>query len=172
MTFKQADLINKKYKELQSLYSELEEEHLILKQINETQSDTIISKSKQIQVLKDSINIQSHKSYPDTVSGKFKELTDSLWKWALGPTLIYTQWPDSNVVYLMDLSEYYLATDDFGIIMMKMSSKEYVKYLTFKQVYGLPEQAFFQFRTNMNIKRLKTKDISEKKVWKYKGQWK
>ncbi len=42
MTFEQADLINKKYKELQLEHSNLELEHLILKQINEQQGDTIV----------------------------------------------------------------------------------------------------------------------------------
>ncbi len=60
-----------------------------------------------------------------------KRLQDSLWKWALGPTLIYTTYPDTDVVYLMDLSQYYFTTDDFGIIMVKMSEKEYKKYLLF-----------------------------------------
>ena len=107
----------------------------------------------------------------DSISRQYDNLADSLWKWALGPTLIYTQWPDNNVVYLMDLSEYYMATDDFGIIMVKMSTKEYTKYLNFKQLYGLPESAFWQFRMDMNIKRLKKPSTADRKVWKYKKQW-
>jgi hypothetical protein len=43
MTTEQAELINKKYKELQLLYSSLEDEHLILKLINEQQGDTIVN---------------------------------------------------------------------------------------------------------------------------------
>lgn len=43
MTAEQAELINKKYKELESKHSNLELEHLILKQINEQQGDTIVN---------------------------------------------------------------------------------------------------------------------------------
>ena len=137
--------------------------------IIKTQIDTITRYNERVvyvEVDKDSISRQK-----DSISTQYDNLTDSLWKWALGPTLIYTQWPDTNVVYLMDLSEYYMATDDFGIIMVKMSAKEYTKYLTFKQTYGLPESAFWQFRTEMNIKRLRKPSTSYRKVWKYKTQW-
>ncbi|MFY7885250.1 MAG: hypothetical protein ACOVOV_10460 [Dolichospermum sp.] len=43
MTAEQAELINKKYKELQLEYSNLGLEHLMLKQINEQQGDTIVN---------------------------------------------------------------------------------------------------------------------------------
>ena len=55
--------------------------------------------------------------------------------------------------------------------MVKMSDKEFAKYQTFKQMYGLPEQAYWQFRTEMNIKRLKKPATTNRKVWKYKTQW-
>jgi len=42
MTVEQADLINRKYKEIEAQLIALEEEHLILKQINEQQGDTIV----------------------------------------------------------------------------------------------------------------------------------
>jgi len=50
MTVEQADLINKKYNEIQTKYIELEIEHLILKQINEQQGDTIV---KQLNIIRD-----------------------------------------------------------------------------------------------------------------------
>lgn len=50
MTVEQADLINKKYNEIQAKYAELELEHLILKQINEQQGDTIV---KQLNIIRD-----------------------------------------------------------------------------------------------------------------------
>ena len=50
MTVEQADLINKKYNEIQTKYVELEIEHLILKQINEQQGDTIV---KQLNIIRD-----------------------------------------------------------------------------------------------------------------------
>ena len=184
MTTAQADAINQKYKDMEAELNALKatirfQRDTITKQqvVIQTQYDTIVKKDVIIKTQTDTITKYTERIVyvevnKDSINYEYTSLQDSLWKWALGPTLIYTQWPDNDVVYLMDLSEYYLATDDFGIVMVKMSAKEYVKYLTFKQAYGLPEQAFFQFRTNMNIKRLGTKDVSEKKVWKYKGQWK
>ena len=68
-----------------------------------------------------------------------EDIYDSIWTWALGPSIIYTLYPDDSTVYVMDLSHYYMTTDDFGIIMVKMSEKEYKKYLLFKQTYGLTE---------------------------------
>ena len=49
MTVEQADLINKKYKEIEAQLIALEEEHLILKQINEQQGDTIV---KQLAIIR------------------------------------------------------------------------------------------------------------------------
>ena len=95
-------------------------------------------------------------------------INDSLWVWALGPTLIYTQYPDDSTVYLMDLSHYYMTTDDFGIIMSRMSDREYKKYLGFVQKYGLSEQAFWQFKNEMRIKKLPDTVIQRRRVWKFK----
>lgn len=93
---------------------------------------------------------------------------DSLWKWSLGPTLIYTQYPEDSAVYLMDLSHYYMTTDDFGIIMVRMSDKEYAKYLDFNSKYGMSEEAFWQFRSDMRIKTVSDEEMKERRVWKYK----
>ena len=190
MTTAQADAINQKYKDMEAELNALKatirfQRDTITKQhvVIQTQYDTIVKKDVIIKTQIDTItrynervvyvevNKDSISRQKDSILTQYDNLTDSLWKWALGPTLIYTQWPDTNIVYLMDLSEYYMATDDFGIIMVKMSAKEYTKYLTFKQTYGLPESAFWQFRTEMNIKRLRKPSTSDRTVWKYKKQW-
>lgn len=97
-----------------------------------------------------------------------ESLEDSLWKWSLGPTLIYTQYPEDSVVYLMDLSHYYMTTDDFGIVMVRMTDREYAKYVEFNEKYGLSEEAFWQFRTDMRIEKMPDNVMQERKVWKYK----
>ena len=190
MTTAQADAINQKYKDMEAELNALKatirfQRDTITKQqvVIQTQYDTIVKKDVIIKTQIDTItrynervvyievNKDSISRQKDSILTQYDNLADSLWKWALGPTLIYTQWPDTNVVYLMDLSEYYMATDDFGIIMVKMSAKEYAKYQAFKQTYGLPEQAYWQFRTDMNIKRLKKPATDKRKVWKYKTQW-
>jgi len=98
-------------------------------------------------------------------------LIDSVWRWSLGPSLIYTEYPDDSTVYVMDLSHYYMTTDDFGIIMVKMSDKEYKKYLEFTEVYGMNDRAFWDFRNEIKIKKLPKEKQEERKVWKFKGDW-
>ena len=169
MTTKQADLINKKYKDM-------EVELNALKTTIKTQHDTITQQKVIIKTQVDTITRYNEKvvyvkTDKDSISTQYTSLQDSLWKWALGPTLIYTTYPDTNAVYLMDLSHYYMSTDDFGIIMVNMSDKEYKKYQSFRQVYGLPEVAFWDFRSNMKIKKLSYPKLSERKSWKYKKQW-
>lgn len=99
------------------------------------------------------------------------ELSDSLWKWAIGPSLVYTQYPDDTTLYVMDLSHYYMTTDDFGIIMVRLSDREYAKYQEFIARYGLSEDAFWRFRNEMRIKKLSDAEVKQKRVWKFKLQW-
>jgi hypothetical protein len=102
------------------------------------------------------------------ISENESAIADSLWKWALGPTLIYTQYPDDDNVYLFDLSHYYMTTDDFGIIMTKMNDRDFKKYKEFIETYGLDERAIWKFKNEMNIEYLSKIKMEEKKVWKYK----
>ena len=184
MTTEQADLINKKYKEMEAELNALKstiktQRDTITKQkvIIQTQIDTILKQEIVIKTQVDTITKYNEKvvyieTDKDSLNIEYTSLQDSLWKWALGPTLIYTTYPDTNTVYLMDLSQYYLTTDDFGIIMVKMSEKEYKKYLLFKQTYGLTEEVFWQFRNEVKVKRLKQSDLDERKVWKYRRKYK
>ena len=184
MTTEQADLINKKYKEMETelnaLKSTIKTQHdTITKQkvIIQTQIDTILKQEIVIKTQVDTITKYNEKviyieTDKDSLNTEYTSLQDSLWKWALGPTLIYTTYPDTNAIYLMDLSHYYLTTDDFGIVMVKMSEKEYKKYISFKEKYGLTEEAFWQFRNDIKIKYLKQSDMTKRKVWKYKRKWK
>ncbi len=97
-----------------------------------------------------------------------EKLYDSIWTWALGPSIIYTLYPDDSTVYVMDLSHYYMVTDDFGIVMARMSDREYVKYKAFISKYGLSEEAFWRFRNEMKVRKLNDTELQEKKVWKSK----
>lgn len=107
----------------------------------------------------------------DEINDCVNDVIDSLWKWSLGPSLIYTEYPDDSTVYVMDLSEYYMTTDDFGIVMVKMSEREYKEYLEFVKTYGLNELAFFKFRSDMRIKLLTIEEQEKKRVWKFKGDF-
>ncbi len=107
----------------------------------------------------------------DEINDEVNSIIDSLWKWSLGPSIIYTEYPDDSTVYVMDLSEYYMTTDDFGIVMVKMSEREYKEYLEFIKTYGLSELAFWKFRSDMRIKLLTIKEQENRRVWKYRGDW-
>ena len=97
-----------------------------------------------------------------------EDIYDSLWTWALGPSIIYTLYPDDSTVYVMDLSHYYMTTNDFGIILARMSDKEYLKYQKFISRYGLSEEAFWRFRNEMKIRNIRDTDMKQEKVWKSK----
>ncbi len=97
-----------------------------------------------------------------------EDIYDSIWTWALGPSIIYTMYPDDSTVYVMDLSHYYMTTNDFGIVMARMTDKEYLKYKAFISKYGLSEEAFWRFRNEMKVKRLNDDKMKDKKEWKSK----
>ena len=128
---------------------------------------------KKIEDLEKIVNKQN--LYIDSLSKLISEYKDgnnnfydSLWVWSLGPSLIYTRYPDDSTVYVMDLSHYYMTTDDFAIIMTRMSDKEYEKYLEFISRYGLTEEAFWRFRNEVKIERLSDSEMLEERVWKYR----
>jgi len=120
--------------------------------------------------IKDSINyiLAAKLSEKIKISENESGIMDSLWKWALGPTLIYTQYPDDDNVYLFDLSHYYMTTDNFGIVMSKMNERDFKKYKEFIETYGIDEKAIWKFKNEMNIEYLSKIKMEEKKVWKYK----
>jgi hypothetical protein len=131
------------------------EENRVLKQLNGIQKNIIDSIAK--------IN----------GSGETKNqyVLDSLWSWALGPSLVYTQYPDDTTIYIMDLSEYYLINYDFGYSLQKMSKKEYKKYKKFVETYGVNQAAWFEFRSKIKIQRLGSEESTKRKVWKYRTKW-
>jgi len=184
MTTDQADLINKKYKDMEAELNALKatikvQQDTIVKQkvIIKTQIDTILKQEVVISTQVDTITKYNERviyieTDKDSINTQFSSLQDSLWKWALGPTLIYTTYPDDANVYLMDLSHYYMATDDFGIVMAKMLPRDYKKYQEFIATYGLDEKAIWKFKNEMTIGYLPHMQMEEKKVWKYKKPWK
>lgn len=128
---------------------------------------------EEIEKLKTTLSNQN--AYIDSLSNLLLErwtcnedIYDSIWTWALGPSIIYTLYPDDSTVYVMDLSHYYMTTNDFGIILARMSDKEYMKYQTFISRYGLSEEAFWRFRNEMKIRNVRDTDMKQEKVWKSK----
>jgi hypothetical protein len=167
MTTDQADLINKKYKDMEAELNALKltiknQRDTIVQQkvIIKTQIDTIREKEIIIKTQLDTIiryneKVIYVKNDKDSLAFEYSSLTDSLWKWALGPTLLYTEFPDDTSIYLIDLSQHYMSIDDFGVFMPRMSNKEYVKYQRFVIEYGLPASVEWKFRNNYRIRRYK-----------------
>ena len=131
------------------------EENRVLKQINGIQQSFIDS------ITRISKGSESTNQY----------VLDSLWNWALGPSIIYTQYPDDTTIYVMDLSEYYLINYDFGYSLQKMSKREFKKYRKFVETYGVNEAAWFEFRSKIKIQRMGSEDATKRKVWKYRTKW-
>lgn len=131
------------------------EENRVLKQINGIQQSFIDS------ITRISKGSESTNQY----------VLDSLWNWALGPSIIYTQYPDDTTIYVMDLSEYYLINYDFGYSLQKMSKREFKRYRKFVETYGVNEAAWFEFRSKIKIQRMNSEDATKRKVWKYRTKW-
>jgi hypothetical protein len=128
---------------------------------------------KEIEKLNETLSNQN--AYIDSLSNLLlqrwtcnEDIYDSLWTWALGPSIIYTLYPDDSTVYVMDLSHYYMTTYDFGVILARMSDKEYIKYQAFISRYGLSEESFWRFRNEMKIRNIRDTDMKQEKVWKSK----
>lgn len=128
---------------------------------------------KEIEKLNETLSNQN--DYIDSLSNLLlqrwtcnEDIYDSLWTWALGPSIIYTLYPDDSTVYVMDLSHYYMTTYDFGVILARMSDKEYIKYQAFISRYGLSEESFWRFRNEMKIRNIRDTDMKQEKVWKSK----
>ena len=128
---------------------------------------------KEIEQLNETLSNQN--AYIDSLSNLLlqrwtcnEDIYDSLWTWALGPSIIYTLYPDDSTIYVMDLSHYYMTTYDFGVILARMSDKEYIKYQAFISRYGLSEESFWRFRNEMKIRNIRDTDMKQEKVWKSK----
>lgn len=176
LTIQQSENINKMIeknsKQNKESSKKMQEKDSEIQRLNEL----VLERNSEIDSLKKLLDIKNN--FNDSLSTVLSEMlrieenesaiADSLWKWALGPTLIYTQYPDDDNVYLFDLSHYYMTTDDFGIVMSKMNERDFKKYKEFIETYGLDEKAIWRFKNEMNIEYLSKVKMEEKKVWKYK----
>jgi hypothetical protein len=123
-------------------------------------------------IRKDSARIDSvtnyYRSLSDSVGKENIALMDSIWNWSLGPCLIYSQYPDDSTMYILDLTKYYMTTDDFGIFMPRMSDREFDKYV--KHIKELKENppAFREFDNSSEFEYIGNEKIKRRRVWKYR----
>ena len=118
-------------------------------------------------VIKDSI-ANHYKSLSDSVGKENIALMDSIWNWSLGPSLIYSQYPDDSTMYILDLTRYYLTTDDFGIFMPRMSDKEFDKYVKYLKELNQNPPSFREFDNSSEFEIIGNEKIKRRKVWKYR----
>ena len=179
MTVSQAEAINKRYNdmgdELKALKSTIKQQRdTITKQqiVIRTQYDTIVQKDIVIKTQTDTITkynekvvyvevekaqtIKSVQSNLDSTTIELNALKDTIWKWAIGPTLIFTDFPEDTVVYAMDFSKYYMHEKEFVIYFEPMSERQYRKYKAFVGTYGMSSAALWKFRNNYKVKRYVT----------------
>ena len=116
LTIKQSNDINYLIDKQSELVSNLQEQSKLL-------SEKLELTSKEL-IIKDSI-LNYYRSLSDSIGKENITLMDSIWNWSLGPSLIYSQYPDDSTMYILDLTKYYLTTDDFGIFMPRMSDREF-----------------------------------------------
>jgi hypothetical protein len=95
-------------------------------------------------------------------------MLDSIWTWSLGPSLLYSQYPNDTTMYILDLSRYYLTTDDFGIFMPRMSDREYQRYVDYITSVGESPKKFAEFKNNGDFEIINREKIKRRKVWKYR----
>lgn len=115
-----------------------------------------------------SLEISCLETERDSALTSSDAMLDSIWTWSLGPSLLYSQYPDDTTMYILDLSRYYLTTDDFGIFMPRMSDKEYQRYVDYITYVGGSPKKFAEFKNNGDFEIINKEKIKRRKVWKYR----
>jgi hypothetical protein len=153
-------------------------------EINKTideQNDFLYNKSRYFKNVTDSLNIfiatqnqeiDSLKKLLDSLEVSNKSLLDSIWKWSLSPSIIFTQSPTDTELYVLDLSRYFLTTDDYGIFLPRMSDSDYKKFLQYSTSGEYPDSSDRGFGGLGDFEYLGPERVRQRKVWKHKSQWK
>jgi len=71
-------------------------------------------------------------------------------------------------MYILDLTMYYLTTDDFGIFMPRMSEREFEKYVKHIKELKQNPPAFREFDNSSEFEYIGKEKIKRRKVWKYR----
>jgi len=159
LTIKQSSDINFLIDKQSILVKNLQEQIKVLNEKLETTNKELITK--------DSISTH-YKSLSDSVGKENTALMDSIWNWSLGPSLIYSQYPDDSTMYILDLTRYYLTTDDFGIFMPRMSDREFDKYVKYLKELKQNPPSFREFNNSSEFEIIGNEKIKRRKVWKYR----
>ena len=160
LTIKQSEEINKTIDD-QNLFLATKSKEF--KNTTDSLSNFILLQNKKIDSLKTSL---------DSSLASNNSLLDSIWRWSLSPSIIYSQSPTDTELYVLDLSRYFLTTDDYGIFLPRMSESEYKKFLDYSQEENNPDPPNRGFGGLSDLQYLGPDRVRQRKVWKHKSQWK
>ncbi len=116
--------------------------------------------------------IDSLKNSLDSSLAWNNALLDSIWKWSLSPSIIFTSSPLDTELYVLDLSRYFLTTDDYGIFLPRMKDSEYRRFLDYSENGQGPGSRERGFGGLGDLELVGQERIRQRKVWKHKSQWK
>jgi hypothetical protein len=163
LTLKQSDDINNSLEKYKEINKENKNKFGQLNRTIDSLSKIILQKNNEILSLtKDRDSIQKTND----------EFIDSIWKWSLSPSIIFTQSRTDTILYVIDLSRYYLTTDDYGIFLPRMTDNEYTNFIKFLSSDDENNSQRRGFGGLGNMEYLGPERVRQRKVWKNKSQWK
>ena len=164
LTIKQSDDINKSLEKYKETNKDNKNKFVHLNR-------TIDSLNKI--VLQNNDEILSLTKDRDSIQKTNDEFIDSIWKWSLSPSIIFTQSRTDTLLYVIDLSRYYLTTDEYGIFLPRMTDNEYTNFIKF--ISSDEDENNSQrrgFGGLGDLEYLGPERARQRKVWKHKSQWK
>ena len=164
LTLKQSEDINKSIEKTKDINRENKNKISQLYKLIDSLNQVINTKNKEISYLE-------YKK--DSIQKENEEFVDSIWMWSLSPSIIFTRTQSDSFLYIIDLSRYYLTTDDYGIFLPRISNSDYKEFLTFLKSNGEEDNSSRRgFGGLGNMVFLGPETVRQKRVWKHKSQWK
>lgn len=164
LTIKQSEDINKSIEKSKETNKENKNKINQLNRVIDSLNQVISTKNNQVLVLE---------SKRDSLQKSNDEFVDSIWKWSLSPSIIFTSSKTDTLLYVIDLSRYYLTTDDYGIFLPRMTDNDYNKFVKFLESSGEENDSRRRgFGGLGDMQFLGPERARQRKVWKHKSQWK
>jgi hypothetical protein len=164
LTIKQSEEINKTIEKTKDINKENKNKITKLKIVIDSLNQIVDKKDNQILILS---------QLKDSIQKSNDEFIDSIWKWSLSPSIIFTQNKNDTILYVIDLSRYYLTTDEYGIFLPRMKESEYNDFIKFINSDGDENNSQRRgFGGLGDMEYLGSERARQRKVWKHKSKWK
>jgi len=164
LTIKQSEEINKTIEKNKDINKENKNKITKLKIVIDSLNQIVDKKDNQILILS---------QLKDSIQKSNDEFIDSIWKWSLSPSIIFTQNKNDTMLYVIDLSRYYLTTDEYGIFLPRMKDSEYNDFIKFINSDGDENNSQRRgFGGLGDMEYLGPERARQRKVWKHKSKWK